>query len=378
MHWPKEVNNGTMLMVEKFFTSTDAVTQKPTAVSLLMYRIVRAVVPNNEQSLLRFSINQVMEFVQGCAHLLQLHEKNSPPKYLADIFAEMQEILDGELLNKLVETPLSASYKELLTLSYYTRRNAKHSITKLSKLFEKVDALRAMALAGIEHGWQFPQLLPAQDTTLSLQEFFHPLLKNPTSYSVHFDASTNFMFLTGANMSGKSTLIRSIGICAWLAHVGMPIPASSARISFLQSIITNMQIEDNIYQGESYFFAEVQRIKNTAMRMQQAKHNLVLMDELFKGTNVHDAYECTEAVMEGLLQSKTDIMALSTHLYEVADTFRTVPNIQFTYCETEIAQDGQFTFTYRLKSGVSNDRIGYLVLKREGVLDILQATNKNQ
>lgn len=365
-------------MVEKFFTSTDAVTQKPTPLSLLMYRIARTVVPNNEQSLLRFSITQVMEFVQGCALLIKENQGEEIPEYLKEILDEMQGIIDNELIAKLATTPLSASYKELLTLSYYTRRNAKHSIIKLTQLFEKTDALRAMALAGMEQKWNFPELLPAEATTLYLQDFYHPLLQRPVAYTVQFNAEENFMFLTGANMSGKSTLIRSIGICAWLAHLGMPVPASAARISFLHSIITNMQIEDNIYQGESYFYAEVQRIKNTVSRMQHSKHNLVLMDELFKGTNVHDAYECTEAVMEGLLKSRTDMMALSTHLYEVADKFRTVPNIQFTYCETELSTGGQFRFTYKLKNGVSNDRIGYLVLKSEGVLDILNAAPNDE
>ena len=172
-------------------------------------------------------------------------------------------------------------------------------------------------------------------------------------------------------MSGKSTLIRSLGVCAYLAHIGMAVPAKEVSISYLDTIISNMQIEDNIYKGESYFFAEVQRIKNTAQQIVQTPYNLVLMDELFKGTNVHDAYECTQAVIQALVKSKTNIMALSTHLYELGQQFEQQSNIQFKYCETTLGVDQSFQFTYQLKEGVSNDRIGYIVLQKEGVLDLL-------
>lgn len=376
--WPQQINNGTMLMVEKFFTSTDAVIQKPTTLSLLMYRIARALVPHNEQSLLRFSITQVMEFVQGCHQLVELHKSQEDvPQYFRDLLIQMEELLSGEIISQLVTTPTSASYKELLTLSYYTRRHLKQSITKLTHLFHQVDGLRAMAQVGMELGWTFPELLPEEDTTLVLEDFYHPLLEKPVSYSIAFSQDKNFMFLTGANMSGKSTLIRSIGICAWLGHIGMSVPAKRARISFLNSIVTNMGIEDNIYKGESYFYAEVKRIKNTVEGILAHRHNLVLMDELFKGTNIHDAYECTEAVINGLVKNRTNIMALSTHLYEIADKFQYTPNIQFTYCETIVSSTGAFQFTYKLREGVSNDRIGYLVLKREGVLDILHRVEHN-
>src|SRR5690606_32867402 len=127
------------------------------------------------------------------------------------------------------------------------------------------------------------------------------------------------LFLTGANMSGKSTLMRTLGIAALLAHTGMGVPAASMRISFLNGIISNMHVQDSIVLGESYFFAEVKRMKLTAQKLAESEYNLVLMDELFKGTNVHDAYECSMAVIEGLSYKRKNIMVLSTHLYELKE-----------------------------------------------------------
>jgi DNA mismatch repair protein MutS len=191
------------------------------------------------------------------------------------------------------------------------------------------------------------------------------------AYDIGYSKEKNFLFLTGANMSGKSTLIRAMGVGALLAHIGMGVPAKAMQISFLEGIVTNMQVEDNIFLGESYFFAEVQRMKLTAQKLSKNRYHLVLMDELFKGTNVHDAYECSKAVIDGLLKQNDNLMALSTHLNELSDNLKEQLNVWFRYCYTDISVDGEYKFTYQLREGVSKDRIGYLVLKKEGVLDLL-------
>jgi DNA mismatch repair ATPase MutS len=132
-----------------------------------------------------------------------------------------------------------------------------------------------------------------------------------------------------------------------------------------------MQVEDNILRGESYFFAEVQRMKQTAEKLLQPQPHLVLMDELFKGTNVHDAYECTKAVMDGLLHHPNHLMVLSTHLYEVAQQFSEHNEIIFKCFVTNMSDEGGYEFTYKLEQGISNDRIGYRILQKEGVIDLL-------
>ncbi|MEO6833639.1 MAG: DNA mismatch repair protein MutS, partial [Chitinophagaceae bacterium] len=103
----------------------------------------------------------------------------------------------------------------------------------------------------------------------------------------------------------------------------------------------------------------------------------VLMDELFKGTNVHDAYECTSAVVEGLLGHKNHIMILSTHIHEVAHHFEKRSELLFSYFVTTMGADGSFQFTYQLKEGISNDRIGYRILVQEGVIELLQQGKKS-
>jgi len=97
----------------------------------------------------------------------------------------------------------------------------------------------------------------------------------------------------------------------------------------------------------------------------------VLIDELFKGTNVQDAMKCSLTVIKGLIKIKNSLFILSTHLYEISEELKTIPNISFKYFETTVTED-QLTFSYQLKEGVSNDRIGYVILTREKVVEMLE------
>lgn len=181
----------------------------------------------------------------------------------------------------------------------------------------------------------------------------------------------NFLFLTGANMAGKSTLIKSVGAAVFLAHIGMGVPAAKMKLTLFDGLLSNINVVDNIVKGESFFFNEVQRIKNTIEKINNGKKWLVLIDELFKGTNVEDAMKCSTTVIKGLIKIKNSLFILSTHLYEIGTELKNYPNISFRYFETNVTDD-QLQFTYQLKEGISNDRIGYVILKREKVVEMLE------
>jgi DNA mismatch repair ATPase MutS len=172
-------------------------------------------------------------------------------------------------------------------------------------------------------------------------------------------------------MAGKSTFIKATGICVYLAHIGMGVPAKKMQLSLFDGLLSNIHVMDNIIKGESYFFNEVQRIKSTVEKISDGKKWLILIDELFKGTNVQDAMKCSTTVIEGLHKMNNALFVLSTHLYEIAQDLKQYSNIQFRYFETEV-KDDQLIFSYHLKEGISNDRLGYLILKKEGVVDLLK------
>ena len=172
-------------------------------------------------------------------------------------------------------------------------------------------------------------------------------------------------------MAGKSTFIKAVGIAAYLAHIGMGVPASKMTLTLFDGLLSNINVADNIAKGESYFYNEVQRVKNTVEKINDGKKWLVLIDELFKGTNVQDAMKCSLTVIRGLIKIPNSLFILSTHLYEIGEELKAYPNISFRYFETMV-DDDQLKFSYQLKEGVSNDRIGYVILRREKVVDMLE------
>ncbi|MBI2731721.1 MAG: DNA mismatch repair protein MutS, partial [Sphingobacteriales bacterium] len=170
---------------------------------------------------------------------------------------------------------------------------------------------------------------------------------------------------------GKSTFIKAVGVAVYLAHVGMGVPAEEMKLTLFDGILSNINVVDNIMKGESYFYNEVQRIKHTVLKINDGRKWLVLIDEIFKGTNIQDAMHCSTTVIKGLLKIQNSLFILSTHLYEIGDELKIYPNIQFKYFETS-TEGEQLKFSYQLKDGISNDRLGYLILKREKVVEMLE------
>lgn len=103
---------------------------------------------------------------------------------------------------------------------------------------------------------------------------------------------------------------------------------------------------------------------------------LVLIDELFKGTNVEDARRCSLAVIHGIIQLPQALTVLSTHLYEIGESLRDESGILFRYFETAVTAD-DLHFSYQLKAGISQDRIGFRILEREGVVELLHKIPRN-
>jgi len=376
--WPKIILNGTVVMLEKYFESADAASNPPDGFNRVLNGFFQKMLNKQEYFFIQFSLSHLSDFLKGCQQLAEILDKPGVPLLLQRELALVKEELAHRLVAPVTAITKQTKYGELSQLNFKARREMKNMVARLLNSYAKLDAWQGMAQATVEHNWVFPVLVPSQPVFFEVEGLSHPLLQHPVSYDISFDKNRNFVLLTGANMSGKTTFMRSLGVGALLAHLGMGVPARAMKVSFLQGVITNMHVEDNILRGESYFFAEVQRMKHTAEKLLQPHSHLVLMDELFKGTNVHDAYECTKAVVEGLLNHDHHLVILSTHLYEVAQQFSSNPAILFSYFVTTMGTEGGYKFTYELKQGISNDRIGYLILQKEGVIDLLARKEKTE
>src|SRR5690606_12854796 len=131
---------------------------------------------------------------------------------------------------------------------------------------------------------------------------------------------------------------------------------------------------DNLSKGISHFYAEVLRIKKVSQELGQNKSLFIIIDVLFRGTNVKDAYEATVAITAAFARKRNGMIVVSTHIMEAGDTLKEqCSNINFVYLPTEM--DGNKpVYTYQLKPGITADRHGMVIVRNEGILDIL---NKN-
>ena len=171
-------------------------------------------------------------------------------------------------------------------------------------------------------------------------------------------------------MAGKSTLMKSVGIALYLAHMGFPVAASQMEFSVREGLYSSINIADNISLGYSHFYAEVVRVKQAAEAAASGKRLLLMFDELFKGTNVKDAYDGTLAVTEGFAEYRDCLFIVSTHIIEVGEALKEHPNIHFVYMPT-IMDGGVPHYTYRLQQGITEDRQGMMIIRNEGILELI-------
>ena len=367
--YPISPSNGTVLVMEKFYESP--INNYPSDIGVVnatIYKLLNLA----DYSLSKFTVEHALDFVQGMEKISQLIAMENGSVWLTQTAARIQQLLNKEVVQEMMlANKKNLSTTSILKFAQFLRTRYKNATEELIEIHSKLDAYLSLAKAAKKFQFTYPTVVETNEPCIEAEGLYHFLLEVPVAYEVQLNQSANFIFLTGANMAGKSTFIKAAGLAAYMAHIGMGVPAKKMKISRLDGILSNIQVTDNIMKGESFFFNEVQRIKKTIERISDGKKWLILIDELFKGTNQEDAVKCSTVVIEGLRKLPNALFILSTHLYEIGHNLKHYPNIQFRYFETAVNND-QLVFSYQLKEGISNDRIGYLILKREGVVSMLE------
>lgn len=371
--WPVEITNGTIVVMENYLEAQIAPISNPEGMALMVSAALTRTMYAPDFEFIKFSFIQLLNLVKGFRGLVQGFNTDETPKVLKQLLDRAHHLLYQKEFNDIVVADQQGpvSFVQILRYDHYIRKKHRKTIAELLDIYRKLDAYYAMAKAVRHFNLQFPTFDDQPKPFVELEKLYHIILPKPVSYDIALKPQSHFLFLTGANMAGKTTFIKAVGVAVFLAHIGMGVPAQNMRLSFFNGIFSNISVTDNIFKGESYFYNEVQRIKNTIVKITDNRKWLVLIDEMFKGTNVEDARNCSLAVINGLLQSTNCLFILSTHLYEIADDLEKAPNIRFKYFESEVIDDNLY-FTYQLKEGIAKEKIGYLILKREKVLDLLK------
>lgn len=259
----------------------------------------------------------------------------------------------------------------VLQIDRVFRLKERAAVERMLELTYQIDALVAMSDAAVQRGWVIPEVLPGS-TRIEGEDVFHPFVDDPVPNDVHLGDPRHVLFLTGPNMAGKTTYLRSCGIALYLAHLGMGVPARSFRFSPCERLFSSITVTDDVRSGVSYFRAEALRVKAIAQALRDGLHVIALMDEPFKGTNVKDAVDASRAVLRGLIARPGHLFMVSSHLIELGDEMLESGRVDCRRFEAD-EQEGRLHFDYVLRSGVSSQRLGMRVLLEEGIFTLLES-----
>ncbi|MHA3789183.1 MutS-related protein [Flavobacterium hauense] len=201
---------------------------------------------------------------------------------------------------------------------------------------------------------------------IDFKDLAHPLIEKEKRVGNDIKFDPGFMILTGSNMSGKSTFLRSLGINMVLAGVGAPVCAQQANVHPLP-VLVSMRLSDSLTENESYFFAEVKRLKYIIDEL-QGKRAFILLDEILKGTNSEDKHSGTVKVIQKMLDLQ-GMGAIATHDIEVCSLTDDYPEKLINRCFEAQIVDNELYFDYRLRDGICKNKSATFLMEKMGIIE---------
>jgi DNA mismatch repair protein MutS len=359
---------------EFYLNNTDNRTRLSAYQDNLERKFKSAIGSDTEYKLLAKGVLSVVEILNRLkAFLDELEKKGVDGSYKPQVDMMMGLLCLKEFEPCLKETDFTKlPYVKTANYDQVFRFNLRDKLKLLLHNIYNLDVFVSVANVSLERHFTYAKALPSGKNILVMENVYHPLLKNPVGNSIKVDEASNMIFLTGANMAGKSTFMKTFGIAVFLAHMGFPVPASKMEFSVQNGMYTTINLPDNINRGYSHFYAEVMRVKKVAESVGNSKNLIVIFDELFRGTNVKDAYDATVAVTEAFAANRNCTFIISTHIIEAGETLKEkCDNINFINLPT--VMDGNIPrYTYKITPGITSDRHGMIIIRNEGILDILK------
>jgi hypothetical protein len=251
------------------------------------------------------------------------------------------------------------------------RQNLEQAFDVLAE-FEAILSLASLHINYPE--WRFPQIAEEDSYTVIAKNLAHPLISVDIRVANDYELDHGFSIdiITGSNMAGKSTFLRTIGINTVLALSGAPACASSMQVSVME-IITYMRIKDSLSESTSTFKAEIDRLKMLLTEVAGDKKVFFLVDEMLRGTNSVDKYRGSKAVIIQLMNSK-GVGMVATHDLQIAELEKDYPDyIRNFYFDIQV-KDGEMLFDYKIKHGECKTFNASLLLKQIGI-DVDSNTN---
>lgn len=277
-------------------------------------------------------------------------------------FDQRLNLLVGLILNSL----MLYDFHCILRLERWKQQHKLH-IAKWFDVITQFELWNSMATYAYNHP-QFSWPEPQEARVLEATALGHPLI--PASECVKNDGTAgkkdSFLIITGSNMSGKSTFLRSVGANLLMAMCGAPVCAERLIFSPMH-IMTSMRIKDSIASHTSYFQAELLRLQHIIRQLKTGERVFILLDEILKGTNSEDKLSGSRSLIEHFLRYNC-LGMIATHDLELGQLEGAYPNQIRNYCFESTIQDNHLYFDYRIREGIARNKNATFLMKQMEII----------
>lgn len=308
------------------------------------------------------------------AGMLELMERfnlngQSPVQALQQLSKELDrlDLRNNQFLYVLLEGSIFFQLQEIVRIERWKVRYGQH-ISEWLETVGELDALCSLGTFAYNHPqYTYPELTEKPFYFLATQ-MGHPLM--PVSQCVKNDATIPsrpfFLIITGANMAGKSTYLRTIGVNYLLACAGAPVCCERLKLHPNQ-LITSLRTSDSLSDNESYFFAELKRLKRIIDLLNQGQQLFIILDEILKGTNSMDKQKGSFDLIRQFMQLKANGI-IATHDLLLGSLIKQFPEEIRNYCFEADIKDNELTFSYKLREGVAQNMNACFLMKKMGII----------
>lgn len=307
----------------------------------------------------------------GMQELMERFNLNgqSPIQALQQLSKELDrlDLRNNQFLYVLLEGSIFFQLQEIVRIERWKVRYGQH-ISEWLETVGELDALCSLGTFAYNHPqYTYPELTEKPFCFLATQ-MGHPLM--PASQCVKNDATIPsrpfFLIITGANMAGKSTYLRTIGVNYLLACVGAPVCCERLKLHPNQ-LITSLRTSDSLSDNESYFFAELKRLKRIIDLLNQGQQLFIILDEILKGTNSMDKQKGSFDLIRQFMQLKANGI-IATHDLLLGSLIKQFPEEIRNYCFEADIKENELTFSYKLREGVAQNMNACFLMKKMGII----------
>lgn len=293
---------------------------------------------------------------------------HSPAEALTQLSKELDrlDLRNNQLLYVILEGSMFFQLRQIVRIERWKARYGKYLMGWLEAVGE-LDALCSLGTFAYNHPAYTYPTIAGQSFCFLARNMGHPLM--PEAQCVKNDATIPsrpyFLIITGANMAGKSTYLRTIGVNYLLACMGCPVCCESLTL-YPAQLITSLRTTDSLSDNESYFFAELKRLKRIIDLLDEGQELFIILDEILKGTNSADKQKGSLDLIRQFMRLKADGI-IATHdllLGTLADQF---PEYIRNYCFEADIKDNELTFSYRLREGVAQNMNACFLMRKMGI-----------